>query len=84
MASIIITLDIETIQDAHLCINLNSVKESILQTPKIKLKQQIAIFIGGIYTVLTPFVFLTSLIMVMKSAAYQGVGFQKVGNFSSS
>ncbi|KAJ4725928.1 DNA-directed RNA polymerase subunit [Melia azedarach] len=40
LASIVITLDMETIQDAHLCINADVVKESILQTPKIKLKQQ--------------------------------------------
>lgn len=48
LASIVITLDMETIQDAHLCINADIVKESIVQTPKIKLKQQVEIFIGGI------------------------------------
>ncbi|KAH9661165.1 DNA-directed RNA polymerase III subunit 1 [Citrus sinensis] len=40
LASIVIALDMETIQDAHLCINADIVKESIVQTPKIKLKQQ--------------------------------------------
>lgn len=54
LASIVVTLDMETIQDAHLCINADIVKESILQTPKIKLKQQVAIFIGGVRSVLTP------------------------------
>lgn len=53
LASIVIALDMETIQDAHLCINADIVKESIVQTPKIKLKQQVEIFIGGIPRVLT-------------------------------
>ncbi|KAL5833044.1 hypothetical protein ACOSQ3_016718 [Xanthoceras sorbifolium] len=39
-AAIVIALDMETIQDAHLCINADIVKEAILQTPKLKLKQQ--------------------------------------------
>lgn len=81
LASIVITLDMETIQDAHLCINADVVKESILQTPKIKLKQQVEIFISGLQFS-DSFAFLTSLIMVIYSAACQGFGFQKVGNFS--
>lgn len=32
----------------HLCIHTDNVKESILKTPKIKLKQHVAIFIDGI------------------------------------
>ncbi|KAK1587161.1 hypothetical protein Q3G72_010241 [Acer saccharum] len=39
-AAIVIVLDMETIQDANLCINADTVKESILQTPRLKLKQQ--------------------------------------------
>ncbi|TXG73952.1 hypothetical protein EZV62_002531 [Acer yangbiense] len=39
-AAIVIALDMETIEDAHLCINADIVKESIIQTPKLKLKQQ--------------------------------------------
>ncbi|OMO91373.1 RNA polymerase, alpha subunit [Corchorus olitorius] len=40
LASVVITLDMERIQDAQLYIDANAVKESILQTPKIKLKEQ--------------------------------------------
>ncbi|XP_031282387.1 DNA-directed RNA polymerase III subunit 1 [Pistacia vera] len=40
LSSIVITLDMQTIQDAHLCITADVVKESILQTPRIKLKEQ--------------------------------------------
>ncbi|XP_022755690.1 DNA-directed RNA polymerase III subunit 1 isoform X3 [Durio zibethinus] len=40
LASVVITLDMERIQDAQLYIDANIVKESILQTPKIKLKEQ--------------------------------------------
>ncbi|KAK2643226.1 hypothetical protein Ddye_024989 [Dipteronia dyeriana] len=39
-AAIVIALDMRTIQDANLCINADTVKESILQTPRLKLKQQ--------------------------------------------
>ncbi|EOY20721.1 DNA-directed RNA polymerase [Theobroma cacao] len=39
-ASVVITLDMEIILDAELYIDANIVKESILQTPKIKLKEQ--------------------------------------------
>ncbi|OMO97199.1 RNA polymerase, alpha subunit [Corchorus olitorius] len=39
-ASVIVTLDMERIQDAQLYIDANVVKESILQTPKIKLKDE--------------------------------------------
>ncbi|KAL6275979.1 hypothetical protein ACE6H2_019580 [Prunus campanulata] len=39
-ASIVITLDMVMIQDAHLSIDANVVKESILRTPRIKLKQE--------------------------------------------
>ena len=44
LASIVITLDMERIQDAHLNVDANSVKESILQTPKLKLKQEVKSF----------------------------------------
>ncbi|KAJ7947738.1 DNA-directed RNA polymerase subunit [Quillaja saponaria] len=39
-ASIVISLDMERIQDAQLNINADIVKESILQTPKLKLKDE--------------------------------------------
>ncbi|TQD75003.1 hypothetical protein C1H46_039471 [Malus baccata] len=39
-ASIVITLDMVMIQDAHLSIDANVVKESILRTPRIKLKSE--------------------------------------------
>ncbi|KAE9463493.1 hypothetical protein C3L33_04598, partial [Rhododendron williamsianum] len=38
-ASIVITLNMESIQASQLCINSQHVKESILRTPKIKLKE---------------------------------------------
>lgn len=41
LASIAITLDMETIQVSQLCIDAYTVKQSILQTPKIKLKEQV-------------------------------------------
>lgn len=40
LASIVITLDMELIQASRLCIDAYRVKESILQTPRIKLKNQ--------------------------------------------
>ncbi|XP_075113086.1 DNA-directed RNA polymerase III subunit 1-like [Nicotiana tabacum] len=40
LASIAITLDMETIQVSQLCIDAYIVKQPILQTPKIKLKEQ--------------------------------------------
>ncbi|KAL9296667.1 hypothetical protein ACSQ67_022563 [Phaseolus vulgaris] len=40
LASVVITLDMERIQDAHLNIDANIVKESILQTKKAKLKPE--------------------------------------------
>lgn len=43
-AVIVITLDMERIQDAHLNIDANIVKESILQTKKIKLKPEVKSF----------------------------------------
>lgn len=39
-ASIVIVLDMERIYKAGLCIDANSVKESILRTPRIKLKEK--------------------------------------------
>ncbi|XP_015874201.3 DNA-directed RNA polymerase III subunit 1 isoform X1 [Ziziphus jujuba] len=39
-AAIVITLDMDMIQDAQLSIDANVVQESILKTPKIKLKQE--------------------------------------------
>lgn len=43
-ASIIISLDTETIGALHLpCINAKTVKESILKTPRIKLKDKVRI-----------------------------------------
>ncbi|XP_016187356.1 DNA-directed RNA polymerase III subunit 1 [Arachis ipaensis] len=38
-ASIVISLDMERIRDAHLHVDANIVRESILHTPKLKLKQ---------------------------------------------
>ncbi|XP_059626701.1 DNA-directed RNA polymerase III subunit 1 isoform X2 [Cornus florida] len=40
LASIVVTLDLEGIQSSQLCIDAHTVKESILRTPKIKLKEQ--------------------------------------------
>ncbi|RDY11124.1 DNA-directed RNA polymerase III subunit 1, partial [Mucuna pruriens] len=40
LAAVVITLDMELIQDAHLDIDANIVKESILQTKKTKLKPE--------------------------------------------
>lgn len=40
LATVVITLDMERIQDAHLNIDANVVKESILQTKKTKLKPE--------------------------------------------
>ncbi|PSR95151.1 DNA-directed RNA polymerase III subunit 1 like [Actinidia chinensis var. chinensis] len=40
LASIVVTLDVESIQASQLNINAQKVKESILSTPKIKLKEQ--------------------------------------------
>nr|XP_027126239.1 DNA-directed RNA polymerase III subunit 1-like [Coffea arabica] len=40
LASIVITLDMEIIQASRLCTDAYRVKESILQTPRIKLKDQ--------------------------------------------
>lgn len=44
LASIVITLDIDRIQEALLSIDANVVQDSILQTPRIKLKQEVKIF----------------------------------------
>lgn len=41
----------EIILDAELYIDANIVKESILQTPKIKLKEQVRFLIYGLDTV---------------------------------
>jgi len=41
LAAVVITLDMERIQDAHLNIDANIVKESILQTKKTKLKPEV-------------------------------------------
>ncbi|XP_062171677.1 DNA-directed RNA polymerase III subunit 1 [Alnus glutinosa] len=40
LASLVVTLDMERIRDVQLCIDANIVKESIIQTPKLKLKQE--------------------------------------------
>ena len=40
-ASVVIALDMDRIQDAQLNIDANIVKESIIQTPKLKLKQEV-------------------------------------------
>jgi len=42
-ASVVITLDMKRIQDAHLNIDANIVKESILRTKKTKLKPEVKI-----------------------------------------
>lgn len=42
-AYIAIRLDMAVIQDAHLYIDANVVKESILETPRIKLKDEVGI-----------------------------------------
>jgi len=47
LASIVVTLDMERIQVSQLYINSQIVKESILQTPKIKLKEQV-LYLSGI------------------------------------
>ncbi|GAV71386.1 RNA_pol_Rpb1_2 domain-containing protein/RNA_pol_Rpb1_3 domain-containing protein/RNA_pol_Rpb1_1 domain-containing protein/RNA_pol_Rpb1_5 domain-containing protein/RNA_pol_Rpb1_4 domain-containing protein, partial [Cephalotus follicularis] len=39
-ASIVITLDMKVVEDACLCINADTVKESILQAPRLKLKPE--------------------------------------------
>ncbi|KAK3410062.1 hypothetical protein EUGRSUZ_J02108 [Eucalyptus grandis] len=39
LGSIVITLDMNRIEDSQLCIDANTVRESIMQTPKIKPKQ---------------------------------------------
>lgn len=44
LASLVVTLDMERIRDVQLCIDANIVKESIIQTPKLKLKQVVRIF----------------------------------------
>lgn len=44
LASLVVTLDMERIRDVQLCIDANIVKESIIQTPKLKLKQEVRIF----------------------------------------
>jgi len=41
LASIAISLDMETIQVSQLCIDAYTVKQSILQTSKIKLKEHV-------------------------------------------
>lgn len=45
LASIVVTLDVESIQASQLNINAQKVKESILSTPKIKLKEQVRYFL---------------------------------------
>ena len=50
LASVVITLDMEIIQKAQLYIDANIVKESILQTPKIKLKEQVRFLIDDLDT----------------------------------
>ncbi|KAG2670257.1 hypothetical protein I3760_14G077300 [Carya illinoinensis] len=39
-ASLVVKLDVERIRDVQLCIDANIVKESIIQTPKLKLKNE--------------------------------------------
>lgn len=50
LASVVISLDMERTQDAQLHIDANVVKESILQTPKLKLKEQVRFPIYGLDT----------------------------------
>lgn len=40
-ACVTVTLDMDVVQASELCINAHTVKESILRTPKIKLKEQV-------------------------------------------
>lgn len=40
-ATVVISLDMERIQDAHLNIDAHTVKESILRTAKLKLKAEV-------------------------------------------
>ena len=64
LASVVITLDMEIIEEAQLYIDANIVKESILQTPKIKLKEQVRFIIDGVDTdngFLTSFMLLCSM-----------------------
>lgn len=42
--AIVIKLDMDMIKDAQLSIDANVVQESILKTPRIKLKQEVRIF----------------------------------------
>lgn len=42
-ASLTVTLDMERIRDVQWCVDANIVKESIIQTPKLKLKQEVRI-----------------------------------------
>jgi DNA-directed RNA polymerase III subunit RPC1 len=44
LASIVVTLDMDKIRDAQLCIDAYNVKESIIQA-KIKLKPEVRIFL---------------------------------------
>lgn len=48
-ASIEIVLDMETIQASFLCIDAYTVKESILQTPRMKLKEHVRYAQLGFY-----------------------------------
>jgi DNA-directed RNA polymerase III subunit RPC1 len=59
LASLVVTLDMERIRDVQLCIDANIVKESIIQTPKLKLKQEVRIF-QYCFFILILFMFLIS------------------------
>lgn len=47
-ASVVVKLDMDMIQDALLSIDAIVVRESILKTPRIKLKQEVRMLLIGI------------------------------------
>lgn len=57
-ASLVVKLDVERIRDVQLCIDANIVKESIIQTPKLKLKNEVRVYFIVIF--LLPLQFICS------------------------
>lgn len=51
-ASVVVKLDMDMIQDALLSIDANVVRESILKTPRIKLKQEVRMLLISILELL--------------------------------
>lgn len=48
-ASVVVSLDMQTIQEAQLSLDANIVKESILRTPRIKIKPQVGNYLMMIF-----------------------------------